>query len=645
MATKEEALEDFLKCFRIALNFILLYSKDHKSFLKSVDDLLKKTVALFAYLNPIAISFSADALGIEDAVYSKMSLHRELAALFHQRKVQRLIIRPGITLEELVVLMDKLALAPRDIIKSGGLAEIISGILKEPNFTVVDLDYSQLLRGEGEEVKDIWLFMLHNAVSRGDLKKLSNCTENFEEMIGKCKVRDLLENEEFNRDLHGFLGHLRETDHEKFIAAGRAILKSVIRDKSVVMDDEKIKKLKAFIPELGSDDYSQVLWNEVVSDSNFDVSSFQFFSKFLSEDEHQKVADNLSRNLSGQGGGKMPANVSRKVKELFSSPGGAAGESSVSEIYRRAISVPEVISNVEEGVVFDRELLTGNYRYILLNLLAQENNIKQRDFITDKLIKEWDKITEEKNVEYLKFLGEVIQKRTPDQNTELFRWLSKNFYNFIESFIWEETVPAGFEAFFETMEASSFSVDVYFKKMFEEAKVNPRILKAFFRFFPNQLPNLCDRIQDKRSDIDFVVKILESLKEVDPALGLPVMESIFVFSNDIIKVETLRIMAGTGKYNREFVFEVLKGSGNLMKKEALAVFSQQNDHQKAMELLFLIPNPWGKNNGVLRENLAIVDELHYKQAAPYLEQLYHNTAFWNFGLKKSIKQVSGRLHV
>ena len=642
MATKEEALEDFLKCFRIALNFILLYSKDHKSFLKSVAGLQEKTAALFVYLNPIEINFFAEALSIEGVMYSKISLHRELAGLFHQRKIQSLMIRRGITKEELVILLEKLALAPKEIIKSGGLAEILSGILENPHFSVADLDYSQLLRGEGEEVKDIWLFILHNAVARQDPKKLSEFAKNFEVMIQKCKVRELIENDEFNNDLHRFLEYLKKTDREKFVSFSRAILKFIAKDKSVLMDDEKIEKLKTFLADLGVDDYSQVLWNEITSDSNFDVSSFQLFSKFLGEDEHEKVADSLFKNLSGHEGRNMTANVSRKVKELFSSP---AGESSISKIYLRAISAAGVSTIVEEGFVFDRKQMAENYRYILLNLLSEEKNIRQLELIVDKLSKEWDRIAEERNVEYLKCLGEVIRKKTPDLNSELFRELSKKFYNFIEAFIWEESIPAGFAAFFETMEASSFEVEVYFKKIFEEAKVNIGILKAFFRFFPNKLSDFYDRLKDKRADIDFIAKVMESLREIDSPLTLPVLETIFSFSNDIIKIEVLRIMAGTGRYNREFVFEVLKGSGDFMKKEALAVFSQQQDYQKAMELLFLIPNPWGKNNAVLAQNLAVVDELHYKQAAQYLEFLYRNTAFWNIGLKKRIKQVLGRLNV
>ena len=97
--------------------------------------------------------------------------------------------------------------------------------------------------------------------------------------------------------------------------------------------------------------------------------------------------------------------------------------------------------------------------------------------------------------------------------------------------------------------------------------------------------------------------------------------------------------------NREFVFDVLRGSRDFLKKEALEIISGQGDYQKAMELLFLIPNPWGKNNEILLENLNVVEELQHKQAKEYLEFLDRNTPFWNLKLKHRIKEVLRRLNV
>ncbi len=643
MATKEEAIEEFLKCFRIALNFILLYSKDHKSFRRSVAELKEKAEELFARLDPVEINFTPDALSIDEVVYSKMSLHRELAALFHQRKIQSLKLERGITEEELALLLEKLSLAPKEIIKSGGLAEIFSGSRQNPHFKVIDLDYSQLLRGEGEEVKDIWLFMFHNALEKSDLKKISEFADNFESMIQKLKSRDLVEDDRLKADLRAFLDQLKKNEPEKLIQVSRSILKFIIKDKSVLMNDEKISQLKTFLKDLSGQDYSQILWNEVVSDSDFDVSSFELFSRFLSDDQHKKAADHLAISLSGREGRSAAAQVSRKIRELFSSPEG----SPVSEVYRRAIlgsSQAHILKQRE--LVFDRKQIVNNYRYILLNLLLEERNSQRLEIIIEKLSQQWDKIIEEKNAQYLKCLEEVIRRKKDQKPVNLaFLELSRKFYVFIESFIWDEDAPEGFEDFFKNIETSSLGPEVYLANIFEKGKITSRILEAFLKFLPGKLSDFYTRLKDKTSDIDFLSKFVEVLRQTDSPIILSVLEEIYSFSNEIIKIEILRIMARTGQYNREFVFEVLKNSGNFMKKEVLTIFTERADREKALEILFMLPNPWGKNNQILEENLGIVDELKYKPAGQYLEYLYRNTAFWNFRLKKRIKEVLGRLNV
>ena len=643
MATKEKALEDFLKNFRISLNYILLYSKDHKSFLKSVAELKEKTEELFVYLDPIEIVFTPDSLSIEGLVYSKMNLYKELALLFHQRKIQSLMLARGITTDELVILLDKLSLAPKEIIKSGGLAVILSGIMKNSHFSVTNLDYSQLLRGEGEEIRDIWVFMLHNAMTEYDSKKIAEFADNFENTIQKFKATNLVDDKELNDNLSKFLEHLKKTDHERFLSCSRAILKLAVKDKTVLMDEEKAEKLKRFLVELNINDYSQILWNEILSNENFDVSSFQLFSKLMGDDENEKIASNLVDNLSRQGASKIPANVSRKIKELFSS---SSEFSQVSEIYRRAIVSIGESPVFKEEFIFDREQALVNYRFILLNLMFEEKDIHRQEVLAERLLKEWENIAQENDLEFLSCLREVIEgKKIENFEFPAFLELSKKFYDFIEVFIWEETLPQVIEEILGNMEESSLGAEVYLKKIFEEGKINIRVLKAFFRFFPNRLPDFYAGLQNKRSEIDVVAKVLESLREINSPLALPIIEYIYSFSSNIIKIEIIRIMAKTGKYNREFIFEILKNGSSFLKKEALMVLSEQQDTQQALETLFMIPNPWGKKNEILMENLGIIEDLGYKQAKVYLENLYRSSAFWNIKLKKRIKMVMRRLNV
>jgi hypothetical protein len=643
MAIKEEALEEFLKCFRIALNFILLYSKEHKSFRKAVGELKAKTEEYFAYLCPIEIEFTPNALSIEGVLYSKMNLHKELAALFHQRKIQSLKIDRGITEEELYVFFEKLAMAPKEIMHSGGLALILSGILVNPKISVKDLDYSQLLRGGGEEVKDIWIYMFNNAVSGTDAQKKEEFAKNFEVMIQKFKARDLVENEELKNNLVKFMGYLKKSDQDHFLKASQAILRLIIKDRAILLDKEKAQSLKAFLAELSLEDYAQTFWNEVINDEKFDASSFELFSQLLSKDEHEKVAGHLAQDLVKQGVKKIPLNVTKKIKELFSNP---TGTMLVSDIYRRALLSAGGNLIFKDIFEFDRDKMVLNYRFILLNMLFGEKDSGRLEVIVDKLSRDWEKIAQEKDPEYFKCLGEGLrQKKKENVSVQTLTELSGKFYGFIESFIWGDSLPDGFQEILDSMDSSSYGFEEYLKKIFEDGRINSLILKSFFRFFPEKMPDFYDRLKEKSSDLDIVGKIVESLKEIDSPVALPVLESIYSISGYIIKIEIIRIMAYTGRYNRDFIFEILKSPGDFLKKEALLVLSEQLDNQKAMEILFRIPNYWGKNNSILKENLAIIDELKYKRARDYLEQLYRATAFWNFSLKRRIKEVLGRLNV
>ncbi|MFH0828187.1 MAG: hypothetical protein V1919_03380 [Candidatus Omnitrophota bacterium] len=641
MATKEEVIESFLKCFRISLNYILLYSKEHKSFLKSIADLQENTAALFSYLNPIEIFFTPDSLSIEGEIYSKINLYKELAALFHQRKVQSLRLIPGITEGELGILLDKLALSPKEIIKSGGLSVILSETAENPHFFVTDLDYSQLLCGEGEEIRDIWVFMLRNAVAHGDFRKIEESADNFENIIQKFRVSDLVDDEELKSNLKKFLEYLKNNNREKFLKCNRAILKTTMKNMPAAIDEDRVKELKKFFTELKSEDYSQTLWNEVINDEKFDVSSFNLFSKFLGDQEHREVASCFAKDSLLNETFKNSPSVARRIKKLFSSP----GQSLVSDIYRRAILSTGESLALQEAYTFDRGQMLKNYRFILLNLLNDEQNNRRVEIIIDKLFKEWEKIQEENDFEYFRCLCEVIQKRRKENFSHLaFLDLSKKVDNFIESLLWKEALPAEIEDFLAKMKSSSLSAEVYLKKMFEEGKINNRALKAFFNFFPENLPDFQACLKAHQEDIDVLVKVLESLKDIDSPMAFSVLSFIYSFSNDLVKAEIIRIISAASGDNREFIFDVLKGGSEFLKKEALCVLSGQDDSRKALEILFMISNSWGINNKILMENLRIVEELKYKQAVESLEYFYRKTSFWNIYLKRRIKEVIGRLN-
>ncbi len=639
---KEQALEDFLKGLRIALNYIFLYSKEHRSFIKSVGELKRKIDILLDFLNPVKVSFSPDSLLIDGRVYKKTLFYKELAKMFHLRKVKSIQIREGITEEEMVLLLDKIAMPTKEIWKAGGLSNVLSKT-ETLHFSVEDLDYSGLLKNEGEEIKDIWSYLLQDAVEKESVQKVYELADNFEKNIGKFKASDFIENEELNRNIHKFLSFLRDKDKDKFNRCSTAMLKFILKDKGVYQEGQ-LDKIRIFFQHLDEDDFANALWDAIATDDRFDSYSFQLFSQLVEKEKHEKIVSSLTKNVDKSKSLGINPKIGKKVRELFAVP----EKTFISEIYRRALFSLAQDDLNHKGFSFDKNSLQNNFRFILLNLLIEEKSNQGLTLIVQHLLKQWDEIIAQQDTEYLKCLSEVLRnkktaKLSPPGSLEE---LDRHFSNFIENMIWEEKIPNDFEYFIDNLERSSLESDVYLQRIFWEDKVNSHILKLFFRFFPDKIQNFYDNLEKKHSDIELLAEIIDSLKVIDSPTTMQILKHIFFISNDIVKIEVLKAMGELREYDKEFLFSVLKEGNNFLRKEALLVLiKDENLKKKAMETLFCMANPLGRKNNILLENILIVEELDLRWGSSYIIALSKKPFFWNRSLRRKSKEVLGRWNV
>ncbi|MFA6383935.1 MAG: hypothetical protein WCY10_01035, partial [Candidatus Omnitrophota bacterium] len=123
---REVLVQEFLKTFRIALNFISLYSKNHKSFIASIGDVKTQVDRLLAGSSPLTIVFSANALSIGGVHYTKKQLYFDLAKQFHFRKVKSLRLFSGVTLPELSFILELACLPVKEVIARGGMQFLLS---------------------------------------------------------------------------------------------------------------------------------------------------------------------------------------------------------------------------------------------------------------------------------------------------------------------------------------------------------------------------------------------------------------------------------------------------------------------------------------------------------------------------------------
>ncbi|MFH0858640.1 MAG: hypothetical protein V1842_03770, partial [Candidatus Omnitrophota bacterium] len=212
---KQEALIEFLKGLRIAINNSQAYSRQHPYFLKSAQDFREKIDSLFNFLNPIKVSISPEALFLDGKCWDKVVFSQELAQSLHQRKIKSVEFSSGLDVNELADFLSFLSLQPKEIIKNGGL----SSLLKNANsrhVCVEELDYSGFLGAQGEETKDVWLYLFKEAVEKKDTQKIDEFADNFFSGVKNLSVNSVIDDDNLRKGLGGFLRYLKDNHTDKF---------------------------------------------------------------------------------------------------------------------------------------------------------------------------------------------------------------------------------------------------------------------------------------------------------------------------------------------------------------------------------------------------------------------------------------------
>jgi hypothetical protein len=280
-------------------------------------------------------------------------------------------------------------------------------------------------------------------------------------------------------------------------------------------------------------------------------------------------------------------------------------------------------------------------------LLAGEKNKEGLDLLSGCLLKECDKIIQEKDFGYLKFLWEILNKKIREDASvsSVFEELLKRISNFIENTVFQEEDLKGIEYFVDTLNKSSFDFNFYLDKIFNEGKVNRYILKLMLKFFPEDLPYFYESLEKRHSDIELLGKVVESLAGVDLPLAREILKKIFYFSNVIIKIEVLKSMSASSMPDIEFFLSILEKGEKGLKKEALGILVRNDETKKeALERLFAIPSPFGRENKLIIENMTIVEELDLEAAQGYLISFGRRRFFWNRNVRKKAQEVLKNWH-
>ena len=634
--TKEEALQDFLASLKTSLNNAAVYFKDHPVFLKSAEDLKAKADSLLVFLSPIKIGISPNSLFIDGKNWEKSGLSKELASFFHFRKVETIEIKSGVSFKELIFFISRVSLAPKEILKAGGI-EAILGKENMPFILAKGLDYSRLLGIQGKEYKDIWTHMFQEAAEKGTPQDIFGLADNFGKIIEKFKVNDLLENEDLRKNIYNFLNYLKDEAKDKFNTCSKDIAKLILRDKAIAKID-KLEKLRVFFKDLSGDEVSDILWEAAASDKDFDALSFELLSSLLDKNQHERAALSLADKIKTKNPPEVNPQAVKRLKDLFF----AAKDQAHYGPYRKNLEFLFKNTFFEEAGSrgLDLESTRASYQFLILNSLIGEKNKTKLSLLKDLVKEELDSVIKNKDTEFLRHFLEICERRKKESGfTGIFEAVKNDALLSIENTIFQVSDSGEFEGFLNLLNRSFLGAENYLNKIFNENIINSRALKMYFKFFPDKQDIFYNNLKIKSSDAEFLRNLIESVKKINSDLSLEIFKNIFSFSHSLIKLEILRAMRELSARDENFLFSILKEENVFLRKEALGVLAREEEAKfKALKLLLDMPGFWGRKNKILEENINIVvEEGLVEPARDFLLALSRRGFFWNKKVREKAK--------
>jgi len=475
------------------------------------------------------------------------------------------------------------------------------------------------------------------AVEEGDSQKLDQVAESFERVIGKYNTEDLIQNEEMQKNFSEFFRYLRKTAEDKHRACAKTLLKNILSAKKTP-PESKIESLRLLISDLTEQDMASTLWEKIIGDENFDSLSFSVFSKIIAKERHLKISTSLRELFQADDPQNRKPDVEKKIRSLLSATSGKF----MSEIYRQTLA--NLLSEIpfEKKMDFDPAGVYKNYRFILLNILDRQTQAGPASASLERILEEWKRIAQEKDLSFLKCLLEVLQKKEPELAGEtIYQKARASLSELVESLILQGEHSKDLEDFIPRLKVSVFDRKVYLDRIFGERAVTPTLLRAFFGFFTQYMFDFDARLKQKAADLALQEKIVDSLKPIDSPISLVSLKNIYLNSADPkIKIRVLKAMGGMSEADKNFLFGILGAKDASLKGEALVLLMRNDRNGKAaLERLLDIPSPYGFRNKALIEHIRIVEEKKVLAAVSHLKTLARRQHFWN----RKVRQEAARV--
>jgi len=628
--------DDFLKNLKTAITNISVYFKDHPIVIKSINDLKENIDKIFSSASVLKIGITADYLTIGKHCLKGEKVYRDTAIFFHLRKVKNIEFKKEVSSGELQSFLEQTSFSPGDILARGGLA----GILQKDrilNIIVKNLDYSQLLTGEGKECKDIWVNLLNDNFAQNNIQEIKELTKFSHNVLSGISVNDLVQDDRKREVIAKFFTYLQGADKNKFFEDSKDLSRSILNSETSFSPDSTLK-LKNFLENIDAKGISEVLLERFQGKEKFNPLSLNLFAKIISEGKHENIASFLVEKIISEEKIKSDPNTINNIKQLFV----LSGNLKVSEVYKRnLLSVFNGISP-EGNIHFDRKQLEDNYRRILFELFLLEKDEEKLKIVIDSILLEIKREIDDNKFVYIQTFVDLIGKKQVADNSfdDFFKDTYEKVAHFIEKIVLKRGGQFLNRKCAKIVKAANIKPEDYLEMIFNEQEFNPNVLVLFFRIFPENIKQFYVYLNKSLFNIILMKKVVDGLGVVEVAQSSEVLKYIFKKSGDFIKNEVLKIMGKIVFFDKDFVFTVIQTGNFIQRKQTLSILLKNPDSLKtAARILLEIKNPFGINGRLIKENLQIVSAILFKESYEYVYALSKYRFFWN----KDIRELANKI--
>jgi hypothetical protein len=633
LVNNEIMLEDFFRSLRVTLTNAFSYSKDHPYFIKSVENFKVKLDPILATQNPFRIGVTSSGVMVDGKNLTRVGFYDELAHLLHQRKIKSIEIRTGVSPEELIKFFCVISLPQKEIFKSGGI-KVLLGKEQLVHFMIEELDYSAFLQGEGQDCTDVWGYMLKDAVYSNDPVKINQLADSFNSLIKRVNEKDLFDSEGISTEVNEFLISLKNKNKEKFEKCLNDVFLWLLRNKKTLTQD-KLEKLKPAFNDLKQEEFTALLREGFSQEDNFDSLSLQLFSKISGQENSSSIAKDFFSKINETEGLKDDPGVVKKIRNLLSS----SQDESMSAVYRN--TVDSLVKNISYSgkLSFNHELLKENYRYIVLGILATDENMANLQMAVGILEKELTGVFEDNDFGFLKDLFNLLAQKKKD-GLKVFYDLEKSLSSAIENIVLNGNLTPEQEFLLGMVSSSGKELNSYLDKIFSDEKNKKPVLSLFLRLFQGNLDAFYKRVDQKIQNMEFMASLIEALSQIELPATLNILEYIYSGANELIKLESLKAMGKLKKVDTAFLMRQLNTDSALLRGNLLSVLILDTQAKnKVLDLLFKIPSFLGSKNELLIENMQIAFDLHIVEAVGCIKDLSLRRFFWNSRLRNKATQI------